>query len=640
MPENPITQQSIPLPNYMQPPVPAAPVTPTVPSGLNITQGNTLMPTAPVTTPAPIAPEKIAPPVVKESAPVTPIPGAMTQAQAQASLEATQAANQALAAKTPTPTPIPAPTPTPIPTPTPTPITTPTPQGIDTTTTAGQIQWYNQDSAGYKDWAKSQGISDMDVNNIGRQAVQAKTDQISADITDKLNQFQQGTYPLTPEQQSQLDVTKQQFDSLIAQQKLTNQSYENGTRILGQVTGRAEYFPDIAMGEVQAAINSGIGKVADLTSKETSALANMKMGFETDNFNLVKESYSILNGIQKDKTDVLKEVHDEIQTQKDKEQTQQNKIDDDIYNRVTKPIQDVSLAAAKNNAPKDIKDAINSAKTVDEAIATASQWLQEGTGTVGEYLYYKRNTTNPVDFNTYQNIDANRKATAVAVASGAYKEGADPSVDAWATRIQNGQAKITDIPASQAGLRNQVIVALQSMGNSADGKPTTTEMGKAALQEAENLMAKFDARKGTVAVGGSRFWGAGGLTSLIPGTEGYDFANTFQTIKDKLSLEAVKYLKGQGQVSDAERALLANAVTKLNLKQSEGEFKTTLQGVIDKLKGNVDSTGNDVQKQMDAVDNFTSSSQENNDLANQFKAMYPNSNKTDFYNYLSSHNQI
>lgn len=170
--------------------------------------------------------------------------------------------------------------------------------------------------------------------------------------------------------------------------------------------------------------------------------------------------------------------------------------------------------------------------------------------------------------------------------TGSYTPGADKVVDSWAERIQNGTAKITEIPASQAGLRNKVTVALQAMGNSSEGKPTTTELGKAALANAKSLMDKLNSHTGTAAVGGSRALG-GGLLANIPGSQSFGFKNDFDAVKSQLSLEGVKYLKGQGQVSDAERALLAQAVTKLNLSQSEGEFKSTLQGVIDKLEGNV-----------------------------------------------------
>ncbi len=174
--------------------------------------------------------------------------------------------------------------------------------------------------------------------------------------------------------------------------------------------------------------------------------------------------------------------------------------------------------------------------------------------------------------------------------SGPYVVGANPVVDAWAQRIYDGTAKITDIPSKQAALRNAVTVALNSNGNQSNGKPTTSALGVQALSTATDLMDKFNRGAGTSAVGGSRALG-GALFANVPGTDPANFANDFNTLKSQLSLDAVKYLKGQGAVSDAERALLASAVTKLNLSQSDSEFKTTLQGIIDTLQGGIVDSG-------------------------------------------------
>jgi hypothetical protein len=102
-----------------------------------------------------------------------------------------------------------------------------------------------------------------------------------------------------------------------------------------------------------------------------------------------------------------------------------------------------------------------------------------------------------------------------------------------------------------------------------------------ALTSAQQLLDKFVNREGTAAVGGSRIFG----TQLIPGSAAKNFEIQFDNVKSLLSLDNIKYLKGQGQVSDAERRLLADASTKLNLSQSEAEFKTTLEGIINGLSG-------------------------------------------------------
>ncbi len=181
---------------------------------------------------------------------------------------------------------------------------------------------------------------------------------------------------------------------------------------------------------------------------------------------------------------------------------------------------------------------------------------------------------------------------ASAAGTGPYVPGANATVDAWAQRIYDGNAKITDIPSTDKGLRNAVTVALNSNGNQANGKPTTSALGIQALQTAKSLLEKVNSGTGTSAVGGSRVFG-GALAGATPGTNASNFSNDFNTLKSQLSLDAVKYLKGQGAVSDAERALLASAVTKLNLSQSDDEFKTTLQGIINTLEdGKTSDTGN------------------------------------------------
>lgn len=166
--------------------------------------------------------------------------------------------------------------------------------------------------------------------------------------------------------------------------------------------------------------------------------------------------------------------------------------------------------------------------------------------------------------------------------TGVYVPGEDPVVDSWAKRIFDGSAKITDIPASSKGLRDAVTVALTSSGNGLLGQPTQTELGLKAKEAAEALLTKLTNREGTSAVGGSRIFGG---SLAIPGTDKSNFVIDFQNLKDMLSLDGTRYLKGQGAVSDAERALLASAVTKLNLSQSEDDFKKTLEEIRDTLSG-------------------------------------------------------
>lgn len=75
-----------------------------------------------------------------------------------------------------------------------------------------------------------------------------------------------------------------------------------------------------------------------------------------------------------------------------------------------------------------------------------------------------------------------------------------------------------------------------------------------------------------------------GKTVNIPGTSAYDLKRQIQQVKDQLSLASVGKLKGQGQVSDAEREMLANAATSLDTGMTQEAFRKELENVKTILK--------------------------------------------------------
>jgi len=81
-----------------------------------------------------------------------------------------------------------------------------------------------------------------------------------------------------------------------------------------------------------------------------------------------------------------------------------------------KGLADIIKSAAQNGASSAILSAISKAKNLNDAYLIASDYLQTGAGIVGEYLFYKReaiaNKQIPIDFDSFQTIDANRKAKA------------------------------------------------------------------------------------------------------------------------------------------------------------------------------------------------------------------------------------
>ena len=335
-------------------------------------------------------------------------------------------------------------------------------------------------------------------NAAALKTAQAETDRINTDIKTQLDQFLSGTHPLTPSQQAQVDSLKAQFQSLINEQKITNQNFEKGTELLGFRTGQSSYMPAVAAGNIQSAINLGLSKIADLNSKMSSAVAEMEQGFQDDNFDKVTRSYEIYNSIQKQKTDAIQKTIDDAKVAVKEVKEHNDKVKKDFYDQVTKPIQDVAASAAQNGADKATMNAINSATTVDEAMAAAGDYLQTATGDAGDYLFYQKQTQKngltPLTFQAWQDKkiadklkQSSSEAYANAYASASGKAAADRAAgltDANEEPIDPDSNSIL----SQTGL-SMLAFKFLSTGTSALTRLTSGERQK-VMKEAQDWANK------------------------------------------------------------------------------------------------------------------------------------------------------
>lgn len=135
--------------------------------------------------------------------------------------------------------------------------------------------------------------------------IQAQTDQAYNDYRTSITQLQNGTIPLTAEQQAQINAIQAQFDRIKEQQKVANKNYEGGMTQIGVASGRSRYAPELAQGEIANAVNVGIQKISDIDAKAAETVATMKIAFQDKNFSLMKSMFESYNGYMKDKTDML-----------------------------------------------------------------------------------------------------------------------------------------------------------------------------------------------------------------------------------------------------------------------------------------------------------------------------------------------
>jgi hypothetical protein len=143
---------------------------------------------------------------------------------------------------------------------------------------------------------------------------------------------------------------------------------------------------------------------------------------------VINKQYDILTKQLDDKAAAIKDTYTQTTALLKDQRDQQQKVTDSINA--------VALEASKNGASPSILQAIQGAKTYSDAIAAAGDSLQSATGTLGDYLQYKKDTIAkglvPSDYQTYKDAQdkkaANLKvseASAIAYAQAKAKAQAD-----------------------------------------------------------------------------------------------------------------------------------------------------------------------------------------------------------------------
>ena len=170
--------------------------------------------------------------------------------------------------------------------------------------------------AGYKVQYNSEGQTrevPMTQDEISAQSTNNflnETDQAYTDYSNKINQIQNGTFPLTAEQQAQVDALQRQFDTLRQQQIIANKNYTGGVTEAGIAAGRNRYATEIESGNIKASVDQGIQKLADLDAKASAAIAQMKQGFLDNDYKMVNDSYVNYNNYIKQKSDAIQKIAD------------------------------------------------------------------------------------------------------------------------------------------------------------------------------------------------------------------------------------------------------------------------------------------------------------------------------------------
>jgi len=161
------------------------------------------------------------------------------------------------------------------------------------------------------------------------------------------------------------------------------------------------------------------------------------------------------------------------------------------------------------------------------------------------------------------------------------------SIKTWAQGVKNGTSKFTDVPEKY----QQDVLKEMSSASAEISQSAKKAIG--IIDELEKL--------NTGGITGKARWA---WTDKARKAEG-----KLKQLNSELQIEESKRLKGQGSMSDAERAILANAVSSFNLDEngrsrlSDKDFKAELAKLKTGLsgQGSTTSTAYDENKLLDEV---------------------------------------
>lgn len=492
--------------------------------------------------------------------------------------------------------------------------------------------------------SQSSPTDDLIISNLT--SLKAQNDAITASIIDNIHA---------------------QYANLKSQQESINRGEQANVKnalLMGGVTGRgssAQFAPISSSGIIQSQINYGLSKISDLTSKESAAVITAQQAAQQNNFQLMDKMNGVISKIRDEKVAAAVKLNDQIaeQNQKLAEQKLQAEKDNAVADLYSKGISDPSeiLKTLKDQGltitSKEVADIIKNVgpnlelmKFEDDKQKAAIKFALDNQITTKAYLIGntiintatgEKMTLEDFQRLTGQKVGLPQEKTDFSelqtnIVTPEQRKLAQDQAQFEANHSLDERKVIAAEQAANSVKKNLVKIngtdyLVDENGNLTNPKvPEATkqsmELKKSALTSAKELLDKFNAGKS--AVGAERLLGI----QKLPGTTARDFDVQFNNLKSLLSLDNVKLLKGQGQVSDAERQLLADASSKLDVSQSKGEFKKALEDIIKGLSGPGDNNYNSVSDYLkDNPDQF--------DAAAKLKRENPNLTDEDILQVLN-----
>lgn len=208
-----------------------------------------------------------------------------------------------------------------------------------------------------------------------------------------LDDIRTGTVPLSPYEQAQLDSTKTIMQAVIEEQKLANKNYEGGVTVANEARGLSRYSPEMAQGEIFAAVSEGNKKILNLNAQMAQSLSQMESGFRDNNFKKVQESFQYITAAKEEKTKALENMYKTVLTKQEALQKANQDalladvnsvLIDDAYSFADKKAYIGKVMASGQLTPEQIKEVQATIKDAQAVQAKTDEGFQAIMKTISE----------------------------------------------------------------------------------------------------------------------------------------------------------------------------------------------------------------------------------------------------------------
>lgn len=265
--------------------------------------------------------------------------------------------------------------------------------------------------AGFSQDTTSTSTSGVSGIEAEKEALSKKRLADAQAVSDKILGIQNGSVPLTPGQNAQIEGLKQQFQQLISDQEIINTGASGTANIRGYQQGAGEYDPNFQQNIIGSIVTAGANKVASLNTKMASAVAALTQSFQDNNIANIKQAYDILEKAQEERQTEIEKTVERVQAQiKEANKKQEEKkaiqlaserdtvIADLLSSGITDPSEMLLTLndAGGNFSAKEISESMKNLTKVEKAIP----------GIVGEWMAAKENdpSMKGITLEQYMNI--------------------------------------------------------------------------------------------------------------------------------------------------------------------------------------------------------------------------------------------